>query len=231
MKFSTRIITLILSVVLFSLLASGFKNKEIVTIDNLYDASVSINTEKDSTNARKLLGSGVIISKDGLILTNYHVIYANPSLSIKFNDGSYGDKVSIIKLDKEKDLALIKVDRTFPITQVAKFESLSNIYKGQPVVAIGTPLNENFFNVVSHGIISNKNVDIQMTYSDGTGTSAFIKDCIMLDFQVNGGNSGGPVFNSKGNLVGIMSSTNHKQGISFAISLEQIKIFLKDINR
>ena len=230
MKLSTRIITLIMAVVLFSLMASGFKNKGIVTIDNLYDASVSINTGKDSTNSRKLLGSGVILSKDGLILTNYHVIYTAPSLSIKFNDGSYSDKVSVVKLDKDKDLALLKVDREFPIIQVAKFESLRNIYKGQTVATIGTPLNENFFNVVSHGIISNKNVDIQMTYSDGTGTSAFIKDCIMLDFQVNGGNSGGPVFNSKGNLVGIMSSTNHKQGISFAISLEQIKIFLKDIN-
>ena len=69
-----------------------------------------------------------------------------------------------------------------------------------------------------------------MTYSDGTNTSVLIKNCTMLDFQVNGGNSGGPVFNSNGSLIGIMSSTNHKQGISFAISLEQIKNFLKDIN-
>ena len=230
MKISTRIITLIICILLFSLIASGFKNKEIVTIDNLYDASVSINTEKDPTSSRKLLGSGVIISKDGLILTNYHVIYSTPSLSIKFNDGSYAENVSIIKLDKDKDLALIKVDKKFPVNQVAKFESLNNIYKGQPVIAIGTPLNENFFNVVSHGIISNKNVSINMTYSDGTNTSVLIKNCTMLDFQVNGGNSGGPVFNSNGRLIGIMSSTNHKQGISFAISLEQIKNFLKDIN-
>ena len=227
MKISTRIIKLITAMVFFNLIISGFKNKEIDPNQRLYNSAVSINSQNDLTNSSSLLGSGVIISQDGLILTNYHVVYSSPSISVKFNDELPAERASIVKLDKERDLALIKVDRKFPIEWVAKFESLNNIYKGQQIVAIGTPLEEKFFNLISHGIISNKNVNSPMTYPNDSSITVLVKNCIMLDFAGNGGGSGGPVFNTRGNLVAIMSSSSHSQGISLAISLEEINNFLK----
>jgi S1-C subfamily serine protease len=221
---------LLFAMVAFSLIISNFKNTKFDTNQNLYESSVSINSRDDSTNSSKLLGSGVIISKDGLILTNYHVAYSAPSLSVKFNNESLEQSATIVKLDKYNDLALIRVDKNFPKKKVANFESFNNIFKGQDVFAIGTPLNKKFFNSITHGIVSNKNVAIQMKYNDGTNTSVFVKNLTMLDFKTNGGNSGGPLFNSNGNLIGIMSSTNHEQGVSLAIAIEQINTFLKDVN-
>lgn len=228
MKFSTRIMGLFFAMVSFSLIIIGFNNIELDTNQNLYESSVSINSRDDLTNSSKLLGSGVIISKDGLILTNYHVAYTAPSLSVKFNNESLEQSATIVKLDKYNDLALIKVDKSFSKKNVANFETFNNIYKGQDVFAIGTPLNKKFFNLITHGIVSNKNVAIKMSYTDGTNTSVLVKNLTMLDFKTNGGNSGGPLFNSNGNLIGIMSSTNHEQGVSLAIAIEQINTFLKD---
>lgn len=165
-------------------------------------------------------GSGVVIRSGGVILTNAHVVSDIKNITVVFNDGeSYAGQVQYI--DKESDLAVVKVDRLGlrPIT----FASADSVFAGQSVVAIGTPLSLSMRNSASKGIVSGVNVFVNGAYYP----------LIQTDAAINGGNSGGPLLNMKGQLIGISSSKYSGvgvEGLAFAIPLDTVNYVLNQFD-
>jgi serine protease Do len=156
-------------------------------------------------------GSGFIISPDGYVLTNNHVIADATEVVVRFNDESTA-KGKVIGSDPRTDVALVKIqdDRTFPFVQ---FGSSSDLEVGDYVVAIGNPFGMN--NTVTAGIVSAKGRQI------GAG---IYDDFIQTDASINPGNSGGPLFNLKGQVVGINTAINaYGQGIAYAVPIDLVK--------
>jgi serine protease Do len=165
-------------------------------------------------------GSGVLISPDGEILTNYHVIEGikggESSIEVKTsNDRSY--KAMVLGRDKELDIALIKIDaRHLPY---AKLGDSDAIKVGEWVVAIGNPLGLD--HTVTQGIISAKGRQIS-----GPGLESFLQ----TDAAINRGNSGGPLLNLKGEVIGINTAIRPDgQNIGFAVPVNKIAQVLKDL--
>ncbi len=156
------------------------------------------------------LGSGFIISADGYILTNAHVVQAADEITVKLND-KREFKAKVIGYDRRTDIALIKIDAT--ALPAVKFGNPNELKVGEWVVAIGSPFG--FENTVTAGIVSAKGRSLpQENYVP----------FIQTDVAVNPGNSGGPLFNLKGEVVGvnsqIYSRTGGFMGLSFAIPID-----------
>jgi serine protease Do len=154
------------------------------------------------------LGSGFIISPDGYIVTNNHVIESADEISIEFFDGGNLD-AELIGRDPRTDIALLKVksDKDLPFVQ---FGDSDAAHVGDWVLAIGNPLGQGFS--VSAGIVSARNRTLQGSYDD----------FIQTDAAINRGNSGGPLFNMNGEVIGvntaILSPNGGSIGIGFAMS-------------
>lgn len=156
------------------------------------------------------LGSGFIISTDGYILTNAHVVNAADEVIVKLND-KREFKAKVIGADRRTDIALIKIDASG--LSAVKFGDPSKLKVGEWVLAIGSPFG--FENTVTAGIVSAKGRSLpQENYVP----------FIQTDVAVNPGNSGGPLFNMKGEVVGINSQiysrTGGFMGLSFAIPID-----------
>jgi serine protease Do len=157
------------------------------------------------------LGSGFIISKDGHILTNEHVVEGADEITVKLTD-KREFKARIIGTDKRTDIALIKIEPNGPLPAV-KFGDPNKLKVGEWVVAIGSPFG--FENTVTAGIVSGKGRTMQ---------DANLVPFIQTDVAINVGNSGGPLFNMRGEVVGInsrlFSPTGTYLGIAFAIPID-----------
>jgi serine protease Do len=156
-------------------------------------------------------GSGFIISPDGYVLTNNHVIADASDVVVRFADESTA-KGKVIGSDSRTDVALVKIedDKTFPYVQLG---SSSELEVGDYVVAIGNPFGMN--NTVTAGIVSAKGRQI------GAG---IYDDFIQTDASINPGNSGGPLFNLEGEVVGINTAVNaYGQGIAYAVPIDLVK--------
>ena len=155
------------------------------------------------------LGSGVVISRDGYILTNNHVIDGADSISVEFADGRTLS-ASLVGTDKPSDVALLKVKGdAFPALALGNSDAVK---VGDVVLAVGNPLGVG--QTVTMGIISAKG------RATGTGDGGY-EDFLQTDAPINHGNSGGALVNAKGELVGInsqiLSNTGENIGIGFAI--------------
>jgi len=157
------------------------------------------------------LGSGFIISKDGYILTNEHVIEGGDEITVRLTD-KREFKAKLIGTDKRTDIALIKIEPSGPLPAV-KFGDPAKLKVGEWVVAIGSPFG--FENTVTAGIVSGKGRTMQ---------DANLVPFIQTDVAINVGNSGGPLFNMRGEVVGInsrlFSPTGTYLGIAFAIPID-----------
>jgi Do/DeqQ family serine protease len=168
-------------------------------------------------------GSGVIISSDGYIVTNNHVVQQAQNLEITLNDKrSY--KASVIGTDPTTDLAVIKIEEEgLPFLQYGDSDELK---VGEWVLAVGNPFN--LTSTVTAGIISAKTRNINIL-----GEAGAIESFIQTDAVVNRGNSGGALVNTKGELVGInaaiASNTGSYTGYSFAIPVNIVKKIIGDI--
>jgi serine protease Do len=156
------------------------------------------------------LGSGFIISQDGYILTNAHVVDGADEIDVRFTD-KRELKAKVIGTDRRSDVALIKVEASG--LPVVKFGDPSHLKVGEWVVAIGSPFG--FDNTVTAGIVSGKGRSLP--------EENFVP-FIQTDVPINPGNSGGPLFNMKGEVVGINSQiysrTGGFMGLSFAIPID-----------
>jgi serine protease Do len=157
------------------------------------------------------LGSGFIISKDGFILTNEHVVEGADEITVKLTD-KREFKAKVIGTDKRTDIALIKIEPSGALPAV-KFGDPNKLKVGEWVVAIGSPFG--FENTVTAGIVSGKGRIMQ---------DANLVPFIQTDVAINVGNSGGPLFNMRGEVVGInsrlFSPTGTYLGIAFAIPID-----------
>ena len=175
---------------------------------------VEIYTENNLSGAT---GCGVIISSDGYIVTNTHVVNAGGSLSVKFHDGSVED-ASVVGTDPVTDIAVIRVDDSTRMLMPLAFRSADELVVGQKVIAIGSPYGYSWSQSV--GTISA--LERTVTSSQGVSLSMLIQ----TDAQINPGNSGGPLLDGKGNMIGLItaiySTSGSAQGVSFAIPVNTV---------
>lgn len=173
------------------------------------------------TPKRAAAGSGVIISADGYIVTNNHVVDGADELTVTLNENSKEYSARIIGADKTTDLALIKIDaKNLPAIVIANSD---NVKVGEWVLAVGNPLGLN--NTVTAGIVSAK------ARSMGSGVSSMIQ----TDAAINQGNSGGALVNTRGELIGInamiYSQTGSNIGYGFAIPTTIVNKAVEDFKK
>ncbi len=171
-------------------------------------------------------GSGVFISEDGYILTNNHVIEDAQTISIILADGSEQD-ATLVGTDIYSDLAVLKAAGEVPAVAVTGNSDALN--QGETVIAIGSPLGE-FMNTVTVGVISATGRSID------TGYGYQIQDLIQTDAAINSGNSGGPLLNLAGEVIGIntlvvrdSSSGTVAEGLGFAIPINTARAVAEQI--
>jgi putative serine protease PepD len=162
------------------------------------------------------IGSGIVLSANGYILTNRHVIEGAQSLSVQLLDGTVLP-ARIVQVAQDNDLALIKADGT-GLTP-AKIGNSSDIQVGETALAIGSPLGQ-YTETVTKGIISATGRDITVR-DEQTGQPTTLHGLIQTDAAVNQGNSGGPLLDDQGDVVGINTAVSAQgQGLGFAIPID-----------
>ena len=216
--------------------ASVDTSKELTTAEiyaKYVNSCVGITVDIVSTNifgqtvTGAAAGSGFVITEDGYILTNYHVIDGANSIKVTFEDGK-DSTATYVGGEEKNDIAVIKVDAT-GLTPVVIGKS-SDMLVGEQVTTIGNPLGELTFSE-STGIISA--LDRSITMSDGRQMNMIQTDC-----AINSGNSGGPLFNSHGEVIGIVSakyssgsssSSASVEGLGFAIPMDDVASMVSDL--
>ena len=170
-------------------------------------------------------GSGVVISADGYVLTNNHVVEGAQTVRATFNDGSSAT-ARIVGTDAASDLAVVKVDKTG--LTAAKIGSSASVRVGDQVLAVGSPLG--LSGTVTAGIVSALNRPVNTTSQQGFGAApvATVIDAIQTDAAINPGNSGGALVDLAGQVIGInsaiASTTGGNVGVGFAIPIDQAKV-------
>lgn len=178
-------------------------------------------------------GTGIIISDDGYIVTNRHVVPAGTSsVSITLSDGTILDNVKVVGRTSESDsldIAVLKVDDTKgKKLQKAAIGDSSKVQVGDKVIAIGNALGQ-FQNTVTDGIISGFGRSIRA--GDGSGSSETLQNLFQTDAAINEGNSGGPLVNISGEVIGINTAVagGQAQNIGFAIPVNDVKGIIKTV--
>jgi serine protease Do len=168
------------------------------------------------------VGSGFIFDSNGYILTNWHVVEGNGTLTVTLKDGR-DLAARVVASDPEKDLAVVKVDATnLPTAQIG---SSSNLQVGQLVVAIGSPLGT-FTDSVTSGILSGTGREITVT-DPLTRQQRTVSNLLQTDAAINEGNSGGPLLDATGRVIGINSAAAASaQGIGFAIPIDDAQAII-----
>jgi serine protease Do len=161
------------------------------------------------------VGSGIIVTANGYILTNRHVVTGSASLSVELYDGRQLD-ATLVQESSDNDLALIKVDAEGLAS--ATIGDSSAIEVGDTAVAIGSPLGT-YTETVTKGIISALGRDLTVT-DEETGRPTRLHDLIQTDAAINPGNSGGPLLDDTGKVVGISTAVAASaEGLGFAIPI------------
>lgn len=176
----------------------------------------------------KSLGSGAIISPDGYIITNDHVAGNANKVIVTMTDGKHYD-AKIIGSDLVSDICLLKIDTDHDLPYI-KLGNSDDIMIGEWVIALGNPFGLFEINdkpTVTVGVISNTNMNL------GRSRERYYLDMIQTDASINSGNSGGPLVNSIGELIGmntlIYSETGGSVGVGFAIPVNKIKRIIAEI--
>lgn len=190
------------------------------SVVGIYLSATTINYTGASEEEDLGSGSGVIITSDGYIVTNNHVVEGGQNIRVCLQDGSEYE-ATLIGTDPYSDLAVIKIDATG--LPAATLGTSSNMTVGDPVFAIGNPLGV-LSSSVSQGIISGLDRTINV---DGHNMTL-----MQTDAAVNPGNSGGGLFNANGELIGIVNAKSYGldvEGIGFAIPMDTAKSIIMDL--
>ncbi len=190
------------------------------SVVGIYLSATTINYTGASEEEDLGSGSGVIITSDGYIVTNNHVVEGGQNIRVCLQDGSEYE-ATLIGTDSYSDLAVIKIDATG--LPAATLGTSSNMTVGDPVFAIGNPLGV-LSSSVSQGIISGLDRTINV---DGHNMTL-----MQTDAAVNPGNSGGGLFNANGELIGIVNAKSYGldvEGIGFAIPMDTAKSIIMDL--
>ena len=163
------------------------------------------------------IGSGVILTGDGYILTNRHVVEGSSSLSVELETGEILP-ATLVEMADDRDLALVKVDATG--LTAARIGDSGSIRVGQTAIAIGSPLGT-YTETVTKGIVSGlgRTVTVQ---DEATGRPTTLEGLIQTDAAINPGNSGGPLLDAGGAVIGINTAVaSSAEGLGFAIPIAE----------
>lgn len=219
------------SLVVNNVVAPEEKEEEIPTVVNAVKkakpAVVSIIVTKIDGGKQIGSGSGFLISPDGLIVTNRHVVYQdNVIFNVLLNDGREY-KAKILDRDPVLDIALIKIeDSNLPYLTLADSDLVE---VGETVIAIGNALGE-FKNTVSVGVISG--LSRSLTADDNFGQKEYLDKVIQTDAAINKGNSGGPLLNVYGEVVGInVAVVENSSSIGFSLPINSVKEVIDSVKK
>ena len=178
-------------------------------------------------------GTGVIISKEGLVITNRHVVpRGTTSVSVTLSDGTILDDVEVIGRTSDSDpldIAFLKInDKKGKELTIASIGDSSSMEVGDRVIAIGNALGQ-FENTVTSGILSGYGRDIEA--SDGSNSTESLENLFQTDAAINPGNSGGPLMNLSGEVIGINVAVADAQNIGFAIPINDIKGLIASVQK
>ena len=183
---------------------------------------------KDDKFTDVAIGTGAIISSDGYVLTNWHVIagyevgiiFFKPTVGTEPSDqNAYGAK--LIAQDPIADLALLKIVKGPAGITPLKLGDMSNVQVAEDIHIIGHP--HGLFWSYSTGVISQVRDGYKWTYSDG---SKHLADVLQMQTAINPGNSGGPVLDDSGNILGLVAMSEDGQNLNYAIAVDEIKAFI-----
>ncbi|MGL5633718.1 MAG: S1C family serine protease [Sarcina sp.] len=166
------------------------------------------------------IGSGFIISEDGLVVTNNHVIAGAQEVKVILHGGEEVN-AKVVNFDAKADLAVLQITDKVKMPGVAKLGDSSKLLAGQSVIAIGNPLGKEFSETVTSGIISSPNRRLS---EDGTEQN--VQTFIQTDTAINPGNSGGPLINANGEIIGVNTAKKvgeEIEGIGFSIPINTVK--------
>ena len=205
----------------------GVINKTTIQAERFYNPFdgryyYSSDPSKDGETVEQGSGSGIIISADGYVVTNQHVIDKASEVSVILNTGEEYT-AEVIGQDTKTDLAVLKITASTPLT-AATLGSSSDLQVGELAVAIGNPMGMEFSGSVTAGIVSA--VNRTMTIDERT------YNLIQTDAAINGGNSGGALINQYGEVIGINSvklSSTGIEGMGFAIAIDEAKPVIDDL--
>jgi S1-C subfamily serine protease len=165
------------------------------------------------------VGSGIVVTSDGLILTNNHVVAGAQTLTVTLADGS-DVTATVVQTDEARDMAVIRADASGLVP--ARLGDSDKVEVGETVLAIGSPLGE-FTETVTKGIVSALNRTITVA-DEQTGRPVQLSGLLQTDAAINPGNSGGPLIDAAGEVVGIYSAVSRSaEGIGFAIPINTAK--------
>lgn len=173
---------------------------------------------------RHFIGTGFILNRYGMIATNEHVIGGASSISVILADGREYEARKI-NSDRDSDLAILQIDGEGELPGVVVMGDSDEITVGEPVVAIGSPVSRNFAGTVTSGIISGKDREVYI--------GDLVIGYLQTDAAINEGNSGGPLFNSRGEVIGINTAkmSENIQGIGLSIPINLLKDKLTALSR
>jgi S1-C subfamily serine protease len=183
-------------------------------------AVVRVDTREKGKPGRGGVGSGVVISPDGLVLTNAHVVNGARTVQLSDTEGRTTD-ARLLGIDPDTDLALLRADAARSLA-FAPLGNSKELRRGQLAIAIGNPLG--FESTVTAGVISALGRSLRST------TGRMIEDVIQTDAALNPGNSGGPLVSSRGEVIGINTAViMGAQGICFAVASNTANHVLSEI--
>lgn len=196
-------------------------------INNIYDAVVYIevtleNNYRMGSTTSLISGSGFVYKKDNnyaYIITNYHVVNGGNNIVVTFNNGREVN-AEILGSDEYLDIAVLRIDSS-NIDMIAKMGSSANVDIGDTLFTVGAPLGKDFMGTITKGILSGKNRIVNIEISSGN----FLMDTIQTDASINSGNSGGPLCNINGEVIGVNSSKlvgDGIEGMGFAIPIDRV---------
>jgi S1-C subfamily serine protease len=205
-------------------LLDAYSNAVIGVTEHVGPAVVRVETGSKMPNARERggLGSGIVISPDGLVLTNSHVVGSSKHIRLRDNEGIVTD-ARVLGVDPDTDLALLRADGVRDL-HYASLGNSKSLRRGQLVVAIGNPLG--FESTVTAGVVSALGRSIRSV------SGRTIEDVIQTDAALNPGNSGGPLVSSAAEVIGINTAIiSGAQGICFAVASNTAQFVLSEIIR
>ncbi len=195
---------------------------------------VGISTQEDNLSENSIIGTGFLVSNNGVIVTNRHVVSnENIKYFVSFKDQKTLIEVKSDQIfrDPVNDVALIKIDGSkIPEgTKVLSIGDSDKIKLGETVIAIGNPLGE-FTGSVTKGIISGLQREVSISQGFFSTQSEVYQDVIQTDAAINPGNSGGPLLNINGEVIGINFATiGGASNLSFALPINRIKSRLQEL--
>lgn len=192
----------------------------VATVSPSVVSIVTTTSSRQSAYAEQAAGTGMIVTKDGYIMTNKHVVRGAQKVSVITSEGKTYDDVSIVGTDPLNDIAFLKIKDVSNLPAVTLGDS-KTVRTGQNVIAIGNALGQ-YQNTVTSGIISG--LGRPVVASDGASSSESLSDLLQTDAAINAGNSGGPLLNSAGQVIGINTAVaQDAQSIGFSIPIGAAK--------